>query len=103
MGTATVAKADNVRQLRGFRVAEEPDEVKRPYRIWDAIEKREVRWACFVNLRHAHTRAMSEAAWSRNETVYEVFDVRTGNLRGQYRRIGNSIEFWRSHHAVEDH
>jgi hypothetical protein len=94
--------AENVRQLRGYRIAEEPDDVKRPYRIWDAKGKAEVRWANFLNLRHAHLRALSEAAWSKNETTFEVFDVRTGSLRGQYIRKGSSISFWRSHHPIED-
>jgi len=92
----------NVRQLRDFPVAEDADEVVRPYRIWDSKLKEEVRWAYFKNLRHAHMRALSEAAWADGNTVLEVFDIRNGGLRGQYHREGTQIKFWRSHHKVEE-
>jgi hypothetical protein len=93
---ATVAK------LRDFPVADNAEEVKRPYRLWDSNKKGEVRWAYFKNLRHAHMRALYEAAWSNGDSVFEVYDVRTGGLRGQYRRHGQDIKFWRSTHPIED-
>lgn len=92
----------SITSLRGsFRVAEEVEEVKRPYRLWDSKEKCEVRWACFKNLRHAHMRALCEAAWSKGDSVFEVFDIRNGGLRGQYQRHGSEIKFWRSHHQID--
>ena len=91
-----------VQKLRDFPTAEEADEVKRPYRLWDSTKKSQVQWAYFLNLRHAHMRALCEAAWSNGDSVFEVFDVRTGGLRGQYRRHGQDIKFWRSTHPVED-
>src|SRR5262245_12949245 len=94
--TATVVK------LHDFPVAEDQDEVKRPYRLWNTTDKVQVQWAYFKNLRHAHMRALCEAAWSKGDAVFEVFDVRNGGLRGQYKRVGKHIEFWRSHHAVEE-
>lgn len=91
-----------VRKLRDFPVAEEADEVKRPYRLWNTKEKQQVQWAYFKNLRHAHMRALCEAAWSKGDAVFEVFDIRTGGLRGQYKRVGQDINFWRSTHTLEE-
>jgi hypothetical protein len=99
----TPARVTKLREypLREYPVAEAPDEVRRPYRLWDSEQKREVRWACFMNLRHAHMRALCEAAWSKGDSVFEVFDKRNGGLRGQYKRVGQQIEFWRSSHHLE--
>lgn len=91
-----------VQRLRDFPVADEVEEVRRPYRLWDSTKKNQVQWAYFKNLRHAHMRALCEAAWSNGDSVFEVFDIRTGGLRGQYRRHGQDIKFWRSTHALED-
>src|SRR5262245_26255530 len=84
-----------VTPLRDFPTSELPDEEKRPYRLWNTKEKKQVNWAWFKNLRHAHMRALCEAAWANEDTVLEVFDIRTGALRGQYakrrseeRRVG---------------
>lgn len=89
--------------LRDFPVADKPpEEIKRPYRLWNTREKAQVKWAFFLNLRHAHMRALCEAAWSNTDAVFEVFDIRIGALRGQYRRVGQNIQFWRSNHHLED-
>lgn len=95
-------QALTVTKLRDFPQADDPDEVKRPYRIWDSEEKKAIPHAYFLNLRHAHTRALSEAAWARGDTALEVFDIRNGGLRGQYFRKGQDIQFWRSSHPVEE-
>jgi hypothetical protein len=91
-----------VSKLRNFPTAADPDEVQRPYRLWDSKAKEEMRWAYFKNLRHAHSRALNEAAWARGDTTIELFDIRNGGLRGQYFRHGDQIKFWRSHHKVEE-
>ena len=91
-----------VTPLRDFPVADDADEVRRPFRLWDATEKKQVQWAYFLNLRHAHMRALCEAAWSKGDRVFEVFDIRNGGLRGQYHRHGQDIQFWRSSHHLED-
>lgn len=92
----------SVRKLREFPVAEEDDEVKRPYRMWDSKEKAQVRGRNYKNLRHAHMGALYEAAWSKGESVFEIFDIRNGALLGQYHRYGTEIRFWRSHHPIEE-
>jgi hypothetical protein len=95
-------KLATVSALRDVPVAEDADEVKRPYRLWDAMKKKMVQWRNYKNLRHAHMGALCEAAWSNGDSVYEVFDIRTGGLRGQYRRHGQDIKFWRSTHPIEE-
>lgn len=94
--------ASNVHSIRDFPVAEEPDEVKRPYHLWDTKDKADMRWRYYTNLRHAHMAALCEAAWSRGDNVIEVYDIRVGALRGQYKRVGKNIEFWRSSHHLEE-
>ena len=89
------AALQRVQKLRDFPVAEDADEVKRPFRLWNTRDKEQVQWAYFKNLRHAHMRALCEAAWSRGDSVFEVFDIRNGGLRGQYQRHGDQIKFWR--------
>src|SRR5262245_52364576 len=96
------ANVKPVVKLREFPVAENIEEVKRPFRLWDSVLKREVRWAYFLNLRHAHMRALCEAAWSNGDSTFEVYDTRNGGLRGQYKRHGQDIKFWRSHHHLEE-
>lgn len=95
-------QAANVRALRDFPEAADPDEVKRPYRLWDSKNKCQMRWRCYLNLRHAHMGALYEAAWSDGSTVIEVFDIRNGSLKGQYHREGSHIKFWRSTDKLED-
>lgn len=92
----------HVVKLRDFPVAEDANDVKRPYRLWNTKDKEQVQWAYFKNLRHAHMRALCEAAWSNGDSVFEVFDIRNGGLRGQYKRVGQHIQFWRSSHHLEE-
>lgn len=96
------ANAQKVTKLRDFPSLDEDDVTKRPFRLWNTSEKKQVNWAFFKNLRHAHMRALNEAAWSRGDSVFEVFDIRNGGLRGQYHRHGEEIRFWRSHHHIEE-
>lgn len=90
--------ANVVKKLRDLPVDRDSS---RPFRLWNAEAKKAVRWACFKNLRRAHMRALYEAAWSTGDTVFEVIDIRNQGLRGQYKRVGKHIEFWRSSHNVD--
>lgn len=91
-----------VTKLREFPVPTGDGEVQRPFRLWNAADKKQVQWAYFKNLRHAHMRALCESAWSKADAVFEVFDIRNGGLRGQYHRRGQDIKFWRSSHPLEE-
>lgn len=91
-----------VTTLRDYPRADDPDQVKRPYRLWDSKEKKNLQWRCFKNLRHAHMGALTEAAWTKGDNTIEVYDIRVGGLRGQYKRHGDQIKFWRSNHHLEE-
>lgn len=67
---------------------------KRPYRLWNAREKHEMRWRYYASPRHAHLGALIEARWGVVGTVIEVFDSRTGALLGQYKRTPTSVAFF---------
>jgi len=96
-------QAANVRALRDFPLSErDPDEIKRPYRIWSSKNKANVRWKCYKNLRHAHSGCLLECAWSDGDDVLELYSCVTGALYGQYQRDGKTIKFWRSNHSLED-
>lgn len=96
------ANPAQVTKLRDFPALDDDDDTKRPYRLWNTKDREQVQWAYFKNLRHAHMRALAEAAWAKGDAVIEVFDIRVGALRGQYHRHGDQIRFWRSHHHLED-
>jgi hypothetical protein len=65
----------------------------RPFRIWNALDKQQLRWRYYSDKRHAHIGALIEARWAAVGTTLEVFDIRTGRLMGQYTRKVNTIAF----------
>jgi len=69
------------------------DETVRPYRLWDANAKGLVRYRCYLYPRNAHLGAYIEARWAKPGAAYEVIDVTTGALLGQYVRTPTSVEF----------
>lgn len=71
----------------------EVEQPRRPYRLWDANAKRQLRWRCYTSPRRAHLGALIEARWGEVGTVIEVFDARTAALLGQYRRTPTSVTF----------
>jgi hypothetical protein len=70
------------------------EDPKRPYRLWDAKTKQQLRWRYYASPRHAHLGALIEARWGEVGTVIEVFDSRTAALLGQYRRTPTSVAFF---------
>lgn len=71
----------------GKRVWTEADgEAKRPYRLWDAANKRNVPHRYYGIKRNALNGALLEVRWGKVGTALEVYDCRTGALLGQYRR-----------------
>lgn len=67
----------------------------RPFRLWNAHERNNVRWRYYGSVRRAHVAAMIEARWSKVDTVIEVYDARNGHLHGQYKRLPTSIAFYK--------
>lgn len=72
----------------------EIEDPKRPYRLWDARAKQQMRWRYYSNPRAAHLGALIEARWGEIGTVIEVFDSRTAALLGQYKRTPTSVAFF---------
>jgi hypothetical protein len=72
----------------------EIEDPKRPYRLWNARLKEQMRWRYYSNPKHAHLGALIEARWGEIGTVIEVFDSRTGALLGQYKRTPTSVAFF---------
>ncbi len=71
----------------------EGEESERPYRLWNANERQLVRWRCYKYPKNAHMGALIETRWAKPGVVFEVIDIRTAALLGQYRRTPTSVAF----------
>lgn len=69
------------------------EESARPYRLWNANDKELVRWRCYKYPKNAHMGALVEARWADPGKVYEVIDIRTAALLGQYKRTPTTVAF----------
>jgi hypothetical protein len=65
----------------------------RPYRLWNANEKEWVRRRWYKYPRNAHLGALIEARWAKPGEAFEVIDIRTESLLGQYKRTPTSVQF----------
>jgi hypothetical protein len=65
----------------------------RPYRLWDANAKKQMRWRYYSDPKRAHMGALVEARWSKVGVCIEVFNANNGRLLGQYKRAIQTIEF----------
>jgi len=98
-----MAHAATVHKLHASRDEEEYEEryewdkergdAMRPFRLWDAEERKNIRYRFYADKQRAHTAAMIEARWSHIGKSIEVYDCRTGKLLGQYTRRVDSIRF----------
>src|SRR5262245_56800630 len=68
-------------------------EAVRPYRLWDSVERKNLRWRNYADPKKAHLGALIECRWSPIGHSIEVYDARTGRLIGQYTRRVNSVQF----------
>jgi hypothetical protein len=68
---------------------------KRPFRLWNANEKKQVRYRYYSDVRRAHVAGMIEARWAKVGVTIEVYDASNGRLHGQYTRTPTSINFQR--------
>lgn len=64
----------------------------RPFRLWNAEQKHQVRWRCYLHPYNAHNGALIEARYLKPGEAIEMFDIRTGALWGQYVRTPTAIE-----------
>jgi hypothetical protein len=65
----------------------------RPFRLWDAQEKKPLRWRYYVHKEKAHIAALIEVRWAAVGTTIEVYNATSGKLLGQYTRKVNRITF----------
>jgi hypothetical protein len=82
-----------VRPIRAkdkYRVVED---TKRPFRIWDSVEKREVPHRCYITERRAFDSALLIVRWEKVGRTLEVFNITNGKLLGVYARRVDSISF----------
>jgi len=88
---STTAKKSNVVALHDRYPRN--DESLRPFRLWNANTKEQMRWRYYSDKKHAHIGALIEVRWSEVGTTIEVFDTTTGRLLGQYTRKVNTVAF----------
>jgi hypothetical protein len=68
------------------------DEPARPYRLWNANDKRPERWRCYSSITNAHNGATLQLRWAPLGTHIEVYDVRTWRHLGTYtKRLPSSV------------
>lgn len=66
---------------------------KRPFRIWDSVRKKEVRWRCYKTERRALDSTLLIVRWAKVGETLEVYDITTAKWLGTYARKVNSITF----------
>ena len=81
--------------MRQPKRARADEDSPRPYRLWDANNKINLRWRYYSDPKRAHMGAIIECRWSKEGTVIEVYNAATGQLLGQYKRLATSIAFYR--------
>lgn len=68
-------------------------EAVRPFRLWDAVNKKNLQWRYYSDKKRAHIAALIEARWLAVGASIEVYDCRNGKLLGQYTRRIDTIRF----------
>ena len=68
-------------------------DTRRPFRIWDSVEKREVAHRCYATERRALDSALLIVRWEKVGRTLEVFDITTGRWIGTYARRVDAITF----------
>jgi len=90
---AHASKRDDPDTEQHYRWDPDRGEAHRPFRLWDATAKKNLRWRNYADPKRAHMGALIECRWSGIGQSIEVYDVRTGRLLGQYTRRVNKIQF----------
>lgn len=95
--TAKVVRLHDKRNIAEYEEKYEWDddrgEAARPFRLWDAVNRKNYRWRNYADPKRAHMGALIEARWAPIGSTVEVYDCRTGRLLGQYTRRVDSIRF----------
>ena len=75
------------------RKSKQKEVYTRPYRL--RLGNQDLPHRYYVHSKRAHMGALIECKWSRPETVIEVYNINTGALLGQYKRMLSSVVFMR--------
>lgn len=67
----------------------------RPFRIWNATDRRNEPHRCYATERRALDSALLLVRWAKVGVSLEVYDARTAKWLGLYTRKVNSISFTR--------
>ena len=76
-----MSQATNVTPLRDYP---RNRDTSRPYRLWNATERKPMRWRYYNNAKRAVDGSLKEGQYMRPGTTVEVFDARNGTLLAQY-------------------
>lgn len=69
------------------------EDTKRPYRLYDAKKKENLRWRYYGDSTRAHNAALIEVRWAKVNEVIEVYNCVTGRLLGVYKRNLDHISY----------
>jgi hypothetical protein len=70
-------------------------ETKRPFRLWDAIEKHDMPHRYYAIRQNALNGALLEAAWAKVGTSIDVYDCRTAKHIATFtRKSTGQISRW---------
>ena len=87
------ARNDDAFEERYTWDEDERGEATRPFRLWDAVNRTNLRWRNYSDKKRAHVAALIEARWLPIGATIEVYDCRNGKLLGQYTRRVDTIRF----------
>jgi len=65
----------------------------RPYHLWNANDKKPVRYRYYSDSKRAHMGALYEVRWAEVGVTIEVYNARSGRLLGQYTLHATKITF----------
>lgn len=67
--------------------------MKRPFRIWNAKLKHDMRWRYYSYWQNAHNGALIECRWGKPGLILEVYNAELGRWLGTYERTPTGIRY----------
>jgi hypothetical protein len=72
-----------------------PHDSSRPFRLWDAVNRGQIRWRYYSDAKRAHMGALISVRWGKVGGTIEVIDARNMRFLGGYTLRVNEITFIR--------
>jgi len=82
----------NLPHTKQFAAKEQPDS-SRPFRIYNTSTKRNVPHRCYATARNALDGALLLLKWEPSLVCVEVWDIRTSDWIGVFKRTSTAIQF----------